>query len=498
MFKKIISVLLALVLACGICLPVIAENGVVEMKMYTMYNPISNAGVIASDKYLSSETVRVPYNADIPTFDTLEDGAEYLCQRLKARDTDIQFIIKDLDGFSSLSDDDKAVFTVALVYYSMTHTGDPKGGDYIHGQWNRIGYGYAVRSNGVQFKYTAEYYASAEQEAELDVKIKEVLDELDVYDATDYEKSNAVYDYLCQNITYDYANLDDETYLLKFSAYAGLINGTCVCNGYAVLYYRMMLELGVDARYITGYGNGGLHAWNIVRLDGLYYNLDSTWDAGDTYYSYYLVPDSLFYYHEREAPYNEEDFYEIYPMDTKVYSSTAKDYVDYENGITYYPLSDDSGYMLISVSGLDREEITIPATFNGKPVIAIMNHAFLNGKNLKKITIPQSVEYIFEYAFTGCDNLETVNYLSTEENWANVYKEDTWIYSYPMPDFDITFEAPFGDINSDGKLTYNDVSKLYAIFRELAEAGDVDLDINGDGKFSYGDVSKLYAIYRES
>ena len=64
--------------------------------------------------------------------------------------------------------------------------------------------------------------------------------------------------------------------MLKYTAYAAMINKTAVCQGYASLLYRLLLECGVDCRVVTGYGNGGRHAWNIVEVDGKYYNVAGT------------------------------------------------------------------------------------------------------------------------------------------------------------------------------------------------------------------------------
>ena len=59
------------------------------------------------------------------------------------------------------------------------------------------------------------------------------------------------------------------------------------------------------------------------------------------------------------------------------------------------------------------------------------------------------------------------------------------------------WSAVAGDINGDGKFSYLDVSKLYAVYRGLAEPAEgAELDINGDGSFTYLDVSKLYAMQR--
>ena len=62
---------------------------------------------------------------------------------------------------------------------------------------------------------------------------------------------------------------------------AALLDGTAVCQGYATLMYRMLLEVGVDCRVVTGYVDGEGHAWNIVKLGDLYYNIDATFDDGE-------------------------------------------------------------------------------------------------------------------------------------------------------------------------------------------------------------------------
>ena len=73
------------------------------------------------------------------------------------------------------------------------------------------------------------------------------------------------------------------------------------------------MEVGVDARIITGYG-GGPHAWNIVELDGKYYNVDVTWDEGQPYPSWFLLYPASFYNHYRSPEYDTASFHKAYPM----------------------------------------------------------------------------------------------------------------------------------------------------------------------------------------
>ncbi|MGN0510493.1 MAG: transglutaminase domain-containing protein [Lachnospiraceae bacterium] len=209
---------------------------------------------------------------------------------------------------------------------AMAHTGNPKEGDYLQwqfGGWKCSSSYYSFGGNYYcTMNYTMTYYTTAVQEAELDNAIALAKTNLGLNSSTmnDYQKIKAIYDYMTKNITYDYANLNDDSYRLKYTAYAAMINKTAVCQGYAVLLYRMALECGVDARVITGIGNGGAHGWNIVKLGNYYYNVDSTWDAGYPNYSYFLKTDGNFRYHTRDNEYATGDFYEAYPMAASDYN----------------------------------------------------------------------------------------------------------------------------------------------------------------------------------
>lgn len=204
-----------------------------------------------------------------------------------------------------------------IVEKAMEETGVPTQGDYI--RWTYAGWSgsYSLESDdeGLHyvFVYDCKYYTTAAQEAELSEKIDSVLQSLDINDeSSDYDVICAVYDYICANVSYDYDNLDDSEYLLKYTAYAAMINKTAVCQGYSALMYRMLQQKNIDCRLIPGSN----HAWNIVAIDGLYYNADSTWDAGKDpkNYAYFLCGDSDFAEHTRYSEYSTEEFYRLYPM----------------------------------------------------------------------------------------------------------------------------------------------------------------------------------------
>lgn len=109
--------------------------------------------------------------------------------------------------------------------------------------------------------------------------------------STDIEKVKYVHDYLTNTIDYVYNSP------LNQSAYSALVLGKTVCAGYAKAFQYCMQKLGIPAAYIVGYA-GELHAWNLVKLDGEYYNMDVTWDDPISnppttyYYNYFNITDS--------------------------------------------------------------------------------------------------------------------------------------------------------------------------------------------------------------
>ena len=88
--------------------------------------------------------------------------------------------------------------------------------------------------------------------------------------------------------------------------------------------YRLLKELGADVRIITGSSNVSgeteKHAWNIVRIDGLYYNMDVTLDDQDGNADFFLKTDDYFKdTHIRDAEFTSDEFYQKYPMSEENY-----------------------------------------------------------------------------------------------------------------------------------------------------------------------------------
>ena len=89
---------------------------------------------------------------------------------------------------------------------------------------------------------------------------------------SDGEKEKYAHDYLLDNVSY----VDDSN--LNQSAYSALVGKESVCAGYARAFQYLLIKLGIPCYTCVGEANGEDHAWNIVIIDGIAYNVDVAWD----------------------------------------------------------------------------------------------------------------------------------------------------------------------------------------------------------------------------
>ena len=199
---------------------------------------------------------------------------------------------------------------------------NPEQGDYLRwhfagAQGQRETRSYSDGKKEYKVTFSVSYHSTLEQEKKVDTKMQDVLTELQVDSLkTDYEKVKAIYDYICDNVIYDDG-------LTKHSAYEALINGTSVCQGYASLLYRMLRESGISTRIITGIGNEGPHAWNIIKLGAKYYLADSTWDINykeNDNYQFFLRGSNTFERHTSYDEYLTDEFKALYPVSENDYT----------------------------------------------------------------------------------------------------------------------------------------------------------------------------------
>ena len=167
------------------------------------------------------------------------------------------------------------------------------------------------------------YYQIAPYDCEEYKRCRDTIDEL--LDGVDLSKDpnnpnrekiifGEVIKRLANHINYDYVTLEkeenktatEEESTICRNLVGGLLNKTCVCAGYAEIARNVFSCCGIEVRYISGNNinpeeHG--HAWNQIKLDGIWYNMDLTWDRDSIIAEqstlYLLRSDKDFYGHNQ-------------------------------------------------------------------------------------------------------------------------------------------------------------------------------------------------------
>ena len=83
-----------------------------------------------------------------------------------------------------------------------------------------------------------------------------------------------------------------------------------------------------------------------------------------------------------------------------------------EQGLAFYP-QDDGTFAVGVGSGSRLSKIVVPDKYMDKDVTAVAEYGF-SGANASSVTLPASVKNVYEHAFDGCKNLDTVVYGTKE------------------------------------------------------------------------------------
>jgi len=167
----------------------------------------------------------------------------------------------------------------------------------------------------ITVSYDIEYLTTLYQEEHIDRVLQSLFKETDSYKIRDIlPRIKFAYDYIITNVNYDNT-------FVRHSAYNALIEKTAVCEGCAQLLYRMLSMFGIPCRIITGRGLSENHAWNIVCIDGRWYNADVTWDLHKnalqrnlSLYDCFLIGGTQFAKHKRDAEFSSPEFLMEHPM----------------------------------------------------------------------------------------------------------------------------------------------------------------------------------------
>ncbi len=207
-----------------------------------------------------------------------------------------------------------------------------------------------------------------------------------------------------------------------------------VCHGYSHTFFYIAKLLGIECRVVVGWSKTRLndivkidkepnHAWNIVKIDGEWKNIDVTWGAGYLdeksnkfvkHYSdiYFLMP--------------EKDFYLQHLPKDDIFQISRKDKQRFQKLPLFYPLYFKSNTQLIyPLNGkiiLKRGQ-TIKLVFKGEPK-GILSAGFSTERYTKRIEGKrQGNNYVYEIHCNGRNYNELTIFLNSESILAFIVRK---------------------------------------------------------------------------
>lgn len=217
---------------------------------------------------------------------------------------------------------------------------------------------------------------------EADVKaFNKAVDEFlaDIESEDEEDIAQEVHDKLIYLCTYDTHVLESEEGNLAHTAFGALVCDTqgnpnyCVCDGYSQSYLYLLQQLGLEGSVVIGmagypeYGEAlGCHAWSIICLNGVWYEVDATWDDFTDYEEdlkqYYQVG-SLEYQYNLEMVQNQEYMYKVFHSMYGLSTAKIQKYVA-DDDLTY--VTRDGKYHLGIVGNSQRHRMCEENTSQGK------------------------------------------------------------------------------------------------------------------------------------
>lgn len=138
-------------------------------------------------------------------------------------------------------------------------------------------YSYSTRPSGLVYQLTFSYELSEDEYQRQYQACCEVIERLvrETEGMTDAEKEMYVYKYIALGCVYDKKSSNCG------SAYGTLVDGRAKCAGISRAMKWAMEEMGIQCLVLMGdtVNNPEGHDWNVIRLDGRYYDLDVTADT---------------------------------------------------------------------------------------------------------------------------------------------------------------------------------------------------------------------------
>lgn len=171
--------------------------------------------------------------------------------------------------------------------------------------------------NKTEVKLSMKYEVTKQQYIRGMKKLNDWIKENIKDGMTDYEKVKLIHDYIANKAEYITSSKEYNVYTWL----SILIGKGGVCDAYSNLFYEMCRKANLEVRILSNKD----HSWNKVKVDGVWYNVDVTWDDpienSEFNYIYFLRSDSFIAKSRKKPSENFEKAYKDYPRSKIKYTN---------------------------------------------------------------------------------------------------------------------------------------------------------------------------------
>lgn len=197
-----------------------------------------------------------------------------------------------------------------FITFTYDQEGQHLGGFYLEDMVLRVKSLKAITQKGF-YEYIIEIdhdYWNYDMRISYEQKLESVYQSLQLNGLSDEAKVRKIHDYVCKNINYDYKtysrNIQGQPIdysVDNYSSYDVLFDKPdpstgarlAVCTSYTGLFLRLAKKANLEVKTVLGRPSNSTntsHVWNVVKVNGQWYQIDCTWDGSTekTTYEYYL------------------------------------------------------------------------------------------------------------------------------------------------------------------------------------------------------------------
>lgn len=311
---------------------------------------------------------------------------------------------------------------------------------YINSNVSRVDWEIKTTNSANDININVTYIISPEERIKADRKIDNILANIIKPYMNNHEKVKAVHDYIVLNGKYD------STYTY-YSDYDLLMNGTSVCNGYALLTYNMLDKLNIPVNLVSGTAGGEDHIWNMVKLGDYWFHLDTTWndplpDTGTVSYKYYMVTEK-----EISKDHRIDGSLNI-PKATKLYH-------EYLEELSYDKLLVETGLDVYTDKNYAKTQAQLKNILNGKIAYRPLKTSVKFDKSMSQDSINNAMSQLLKH-----DYISVIEYSQTDSDLTDEWSVLNLFIKYKETPEEITVDFAKDVYNLASEVNFN----VYAVY----------------------------------